>query len=495
MCGFIGIIKEEGAAADVLLTLQAIQHRGQDSAGVGTLCDGRFPMIKRLGLVGQSFGSEQLQDLPGQVAIGHVRYPTMGQDRLRDAQPFYYRQPGVLMAHNGNFVNVHQMAEYLAEESVQLMSGCDVEPVLCLFAMELMHIRKKDHTLSDALEALRVTFQKAKGAYSVVCALKLDGQDTLLAIRDPHGIRPAIWGSYDDGSYVVASESVALDVLGARLEDDVAPGEVLVLRADAKPERHRLFDAKPSACIFEYIYFARPDSTMNNDSVYSVRLALGKQLAKTWRAKQLKADTVIPIPDTSRPAAAALAEDLNLPYREGFIKNRYTGRTFIMANDDERSSALKLKLNPIKSEFAGRRVLLVDDSIVRGTTLHNTIEIIRAQGATQVHLAIYSPPVIYPCYYGIDMSTREELAAPAFLSNHDTGPLSALDLRQLENAFAARLGLDSLTYLPFESLQKAYPKDHCSACFDSHYPLQVTEQEKRWIEKDRRDYCFRKQQI
>ncbi len=484
MCGFVGIISNKAVSVDIVLALQSIQHRGQDSAGVATIHKGTFPLLKRLGLVSHGFGPEQISQLPGNVGIGHVRYPTMGRGVLCDAQPFFYRQPGVIMAHNGNILNVPRISDELADDSVHLMSRCDIEPVLSLFAVNLMRLKRKDHTLEDALEALRQTLRKTRGAYSIVTALVLDGQETLLAIRDPHGIRPAVWGSVD-GSTVVASESVALDVLGAKTQGDVAPGHVLVMRKGQSPQSYKLWDADHTPCIFEYIYFARPDSNMNSDSVYSVRLALGEQLARAWKAKGLQADTVIPIPDTSRPAAAAMAETLGLPYREGFIKNRYTGRTFIMPNQSERASALKLKLNAIRSEFYGKKVLLVDDSIVRGTTLTHTIQLIRDQGAVQVHLAIYSPPVMHPCYYGIDMSTKQELAAPKFLPGHGNGPLGEKELHLLEDRFSKKLGLDSLTYLPIEDLRQAYPRGHCSACFDGSYPLALTDQEKKWIESDR----------
>ncbi|HOX41952.1 MAG TPA: amidophosphoribosyltransferase [Myxococcota bacterium] len=485
MCGFVGIVSTRECAGDVLLALQALQHRGQDSAGVGMLAPGHFPLVKHLGLVSQGFSAEDLRLLPGRVGLGHVRYPTVGKGLIGDTQPFFYRQPGVLMAHNGNFMNVPAMHEELLGDSIHLLSRCDVEPVLCLFARELMRRRRREHSVDDALQAMRLCFEKARGAYSLVACLRLEGKETLLALRGPYGIRPAVWGSRG-ADFVVASESVALDLLGARRQGDVEPGEMLVLRAGEEPQRHQVWDARPAPCVFEYIYFARPDSIMNGESVYTVRRALGEYLAKAVRAKGIQADVVIPIPDTSRPAAGALAEALQLPYREGFIKNRYTGRTFIMASTSERQNALKMKLNPIRSEFAGRRVLVVDDSIVRGTTLNHTIQLIREQGATQVHLAIYSPPVMYPCYYGIDMSTREELAAARLLPDHTQGPLNKEQLRELEGRFAARLGLDSLTYLPIAGLRAAFDHPQCAACFDGVYPLPPTDQERAWIEEDRR---------
>ncbi len=487
MCGFVGIISRASCAADIVLALQALQHRGQDSAGIGTIDRKDFPVVRKLGLVGQSFGPHELEATPGTVGIGHVRYPTLGSGLLRDAQPFWYRQPGILMAHNGNFINVPQMHRKLEDESVHLMSRCDIEPVLCLFAIELMRRRHKNHTTEDAVAALKTTFEQTQGAYSIVAAMILDGQQTLIAARDPFGIRPAVWGR-KDGSAIVASESVALDVLDAHLEGDIAPGEVMILRPNREPVRFDLGSRGSAPCIFEYIYFARPDSVMNGQSVYGVRLGLGHELAKAFKAKGLEADVVIPIPDTSRPSANALAEELGLPYREGFIKNRYTGRTFIMPNQGERTNALRLKLNPIRSEFDGRRVLVVDDSIVRGSTLKRTIQIIREQGASEIHLAIHSPPVIYPCYYGIDMSTREELAAAAFLPRCEAGDLSTPQASQaaIERGLARRLGLDSLTYLPLSGLRAAFPENCCAACFDGRYPLKLTDEQVDWIEKDRR---------
>ncbi len=486
MCGFVGIVDGKNCSRDVVLSLQALQHRGQDSAGLGTIDHGQFPLVKRLGLVHQGFGTTEIEQTPGKICIGHVRYPTVGAGVLRDAQPFFFRQPGVLMAHNGNLTNLREMHDELAENSVHLMSSCDVEPVLCIFSQELMKRRRRDHRLEDAVEAMKTTMEHIQGAYSLVVALVLDGQETLLALRDPQGIRPAVWGQLPDKKgWMVASESVAMDALSVKRCGDVAPGELMVFRTGSKPIRHQLKTAPPSPCIFEYIYFARPDSHMNGASVYSKRLAMGRALADAWRAKGLEADVVIPIPDTSRPAAAAVAERLRLPNREGFIKNRYTGRTFIMAKANQRANALKLKLNPIRSEFAGRRVLVVDDSIVRGTTLKHTIEIIRAQGPTQVHLAIYSPPVLHPCYYGIDISTKEELVAPRFLPEgiKETEPEA---LKQIELSFAARLGLDSLTYLPLDGLRAAFDGPACAACFDGRYPTPLDEKQRSWIAEDRR---------
>jgi amidophosphoribosyltransferase len=494
MCGIVGIVGSENCAADMLLALQALQHRGQDSAGIATIAGGTFQSAHRIGLVSQGFQDVDLKSLPGQTGIGHVRYPTLGEGVLRDTQPFFYRQPGVLMAHNGNFINVHEMHRLLEDESIHLTSRCDVEPVLCVFAIELMRRRHRDHTVADAIAALEATFCQVVGAYAIVAALILDGVETVLAIRGPWGIRPVVWGRRGR-CFVVASESVALDALEVTLERDVAPGEVLVLRADREPESYRLHAEQPAPCIFEYIYFARPDSIMNQQSVYEVRLALGHELAAAVRAKQITADVVIPIPDTARPAAGTVAEELHLPVREGFIKNRYTGRTFIMPNPDARRNAMRLKLNPIRSEFAGKSVLVVDDSIVRGTTLQRTIELIRDQGPKAIHLAIYSPPVLNPCYYGIDMSTREELLATHFLPVDHQGPLEGTALHELEEKLANRLGVDSLTYLPLKGLWKAHPRTRCAACFDGNYPLRLSDTQRKWIEDDRRGQCVQRELV
>lgn len=485
MCGIAGIIGTGDCAREVAVALQALQHRGQDSSGIGSVCGEEFPLIHKLGLVGQSYGADDMLRLPGPLALGHVRYPTVGRGLLRDAQPFFHRQPGLLMAHNGNFINVREMQEVLREDSIHLLSQCDVEPAMCLFALEMMRRRRRDHTLEDALAALEATFSRAAGAFSILVALKLDGVPTLMAVRDPNGIRPLVWGQ-GNGSFTVASESVALDAVGARLEGDVAPGEAMFFRRDQAPIRRLWRKGEPAPCIFEFIYFARPDSTMNGRSVYGMRQDLGRELARAWARKGLAADLVVPIPDTARPSAAAAAEELRIPFREGFIKNRYSGRTFIMASPGERQDALRLKLNPIASEFRDRRVLVVDDSIVRGTTLSRTIHLIREQGPREVHLAIYSPPVLYPCYYGIDMSTREELAAPRFVESCAGGLLSAEEQRRLEHNLAARLGLDSLTYLPGEALRRVHPGGCCAACFEGRYPLPVSDERRRWIEEDRR---------
>lgn len=304
----------------------------------------------------------------------------------------------------------------------------------------------------------------------------LDGEPTLVTFRDPHGIRPVVLGKRDDGAWIVASESVALDALGFERVEEPSTGEAIFLRAGKPPIRRSLDQAERAPCVFEHIYFARPDSVIDQRSVYRARLALGHQLAARLAHKGIEADIVVPVPDTSRPAAAALAETLSLPVREGFIKNRYSGRTFIMPDALTRTTALRLKLNPLPFEIQGKRILLVDDSIVRGTTLRRVSALLKDCGAREVHLAIHSPPVRFPCFYGIDMSTEEELFARKF-----EGDLDALEVNG-----ARAFEVDSLTYLDVAGLEAALPGPRCAACFDGHYPREVPAADREEIEADRR---------
>ena len=481
MCGFVGIIGTLDPAAEAHLALQTLQHRGQDSAGIASMdAEGtHFPVRRGLGTVTQALGASELAALAGAVAIGHVRYPTAGRGVLEDTQPFFYRQPGVLMAHNGNITNYDELKEALRTRSIHLLSRCDIEPVLCEFAHALMAIRAADHRRLDVLEALSTVRRRVRGAYSVVAAMMLDGAPTLIVFRDPNGLRPAVVGQRRDGAFIAASESVALDVVGADDRFEPESGEVVFLRQGEAPDRHQIGDgqrAEPHPCIFEHVYFARPDATMNRRSVYEVRLAFGAKLAERLVDKGIAADVVVPVPDTSRPAAVAIAERMGVPQREGLIKNRYSGRTFIMPDQLTRKAALRLKLNPLPGELRGRRVLLVDDSIVRGTTLRRVVELVRDAGAVEVHLAIHSPPVRNPCYYGIDMSTEEELFARRFPA----------DLDQLEPAAAIDLGADSLTFLSIAGLDAAFAQPRCAACFDGQYPQPVDDDDRRAIAGDRR---------
>jgi len=472
------MVSGSDVAAQIHLALQALQHRGQDSAGIGCMsaCGDRFIMRRGLGPVSQAIGRGDLEALGGPIGIGHVRYPTSGRGVLEDTQPFFYRVPGVIMAHNGNITNTDALRASLLERSIHLMSRCDVEPALCEFADALMAERKANHTVDDALIALRRIHTRVRGAYSIVTALQLDGVPTLVVLRDPSGVRPVVIGHRPDGTWIASSESVALDVLDVDATFEPAPGEAVFLRHGQEPIRHLLAEPKPAPCVFEFIYFARPDAIMSERSVYEIRLRLGRELAGRFRAKELEADVVIPVPDTARPAATAISEELGLKLREGFIKNRYSGRTFIMPDQGTRQSALRLKLNTIPHEIRGRNVLLVDDSIVRGNTLRRVIAQLRQAGAQTVHLAIHSPPVRHPCFYGIDMSTEEDLFAQQF----------SQDLDVLEDEAAAVLGADSLTYLNVEGMDRAFGGPRCAACFDGVYPRAVPVEDREQIVHDRK---------
>lgn len=471
------MVSPMGVASEIHLALQAIQHRGQDSAGIATMePDGnRFHVRRGLGTVVQALGEKAVESLLGPIGVGHVRYPTIGRGKLEDAQPFFYRQPGVLMAHNGNVTNYDELRESLLERSIHLLSHCDVEPALCEFADGLMQRRASRHTLQDAQESLRQVLAKVRGSYSIVATLMLDGKPTLVVLRDPYGIRPAVIGKRSDGAWIVSSESVALDVLGFEVASEPMPGEAVFLRAGEEPIRVSLHQVTPAPCVFEFIYFARPDSVMDGKSVYEQRLGFGRSLGKRVREKGVSANVVVPVPDTSRPAAAAMAEELGLPLREGIIKNRYSGRTFIMPDQNTRNAALRLKLNPLPGELKDRHVLLVDDSIVRGTTLRRVIRMIRDAGALGVHLAIHSPPVKHPCFYGIDMSTEDELFARKFDGT----------LEEVEVAAAQELGADSLTYLPIEKIDTVFKGPRCAACFDGCYPQPLSDADKLGIQGDR----------
>lgn len=479
MCGFVGLISNTSVAPGIHLALQALQHRGQDSAGITTMSPdgGEFFIRRGLGSVPQALDDADLKALPGTVGLGHVRYPTIGKGVLADTQPFFYRQPGVLMAHNGNITNYEELRQSLLERSIHLLSHCDVEPALCEFADALMRCRQAKHTTEDVVHAVKEVRKRVRGSYSIVVSMMLDGTPTMVAFRDPNGIRPMTLGQRSDGAWMVASESVAMDVLGFERVDEPSPGELVLLRAGQEVERLPLEAGTRAPCIFEVVYFARPDSVIEGTPVYQSRLALGRALADRISEKGIQADVVIPVPDTSRPAATAMSEELSLPLREGLIKNRYSGRTFIMPDALTRVSALRLKLNPLPNEIRGKRIVLVDDSIVRGATLERVVGLLRESGAGAVHLAIHSPPVRNPCYYGIDMSTEEELFARKF---------GDCDLDELEKQAAKSLGADSLTWLDLPRMNEAVGSERCAACFDGQYPQKLPEVDRLLIASDRK---------
>ncbi|WJW74509.1 amidophosphoribosyltransferase [Thiohalobacter sp. IOR34] len=416
MCGIIGIVARSRVNQALYDGLTVLQHRGQDAAGIMTCEDQRLYLRKDNGLVRDVFHTRHMLRLEGTLGIGHVRYPTAGCESSAEAQPFYVNSPyGISLAHNGNLTNATELKMDLFREDLRhINTDSDSEVLLNVFAHELGRQGKLSIAEDDIFAAVAGVHRRCRGAYAAVAMITGYG---IVAFRDPYGIRPLVFGRRETPAgmeYMVASESVALDVLGYELIRDVEPGEAVVITLGGELHaRQCAEDPQYSPCIFEYVYLARPDSIMDDVSVYKARLRMGETLAskisREWPQHDI--DVVIPIPDTSRTAALQLANLLGVKYREGFIKNRYIGRTFIMPGQQQRKKSVRQKLNAIELEFKGKHVLLVDDSIVRGTTSKQIIQMARDAGARRVSFASAAPPVRYPNVYGIDMPTREELVA------------------------------------------------------------------------------------
>jgi amidophosphoribosyltransferase len=417
MCGIVGIVGKRDVNTQIYDALTILQHRGQDAAGMVTCENGRMSQQKANGLVQDVFRTSHMQRLLGNVGIGHVRYPTAGSSGPALAQPFYVNSPyGIALAHNGNLTNTDKLREDIYKTDLRhVNTDSDSEVLLNVFAHELQLRGKLNPTPEDLFAAVTGVHNRVTGAYSVVGLIAGHG---LIAFRDPHGIRPLVYGKRfsEEGEveYMVASESVALDVLGFNLIDDVAPGEAIYITEDGDLYRRQCArNPRLSPCIFEHVYFARPDSIMDGISVYKARLRQGEKLAEKILRERPNhdIDVVIPVPDTSRVAGQALAQRLGVNFREGLVKNRYIGRTFIMPGQQQRKKSVRQKLNPIELEFKGKVVLLVDDSIVRGTTSQQIIQMARDVGARKVYLASAAPAVKFPNVYGIDMPTSAELIA------------------------------------------------------------------------------------
>ncbi|MHB1590088.1 MAG: amidophosphoribosyltransferase [Sulfuricella sp.] len=466
MCGILGIVAKSPVNQLLYDGLQVLQHRGQDAAGIVTGEGNTFHMHKANGLVRDVFRTRDMRNLVGNMGIAHVRYPTAGSaSSAAEAQPFYVNSPfGIVLGHNGNLTNTEQLQEELFRQDLRhVNTNSDSEVLLNVLAHEL-HKNVSNHRLDPAavFAAVAGVHRRCRGAYAVVALIAGYG---LIAFRDPYGIRPLVIGYCDTEQgreYLVASESVALDVLGFKLLRDVAPGEAILVDVEGNfHSRQCAANASLNPCIFEYVYLARPDSVIDGVSVYESRLRMGESLAEKIRTDfgHLKIDVVIPIPDTSRPSALQLANVLGLPYREGFIKNRYIGRTFIMPGQAMRKKSVRQKLNAIGIEFQGKNVLLVDDSIVRGTTSQQIVQMAREAGANQVFFASAAPPVRYPNVYGIDMPTLQELLA--------TG--------RNDEEIAREIGADALIYQNLDALERAVrmvnPAITCfdTSCFDGHY--------------------------
>ncbi len=478
MCGVLGIWGNGPVFRDLYQGLLAIQHRGQDSAGIITF-DGRFHAKKGNGLVHDIFTPENIHHLRGPIGIGHTRYPTIGGGGGDDAQPFQLNSPfGLIMAHNGNVANYRELKDELYRKYHRLLnSDNDVEIILNIFAESLAHENARTLEPEHVFRAVRSVFHKVRGSYSVVAYIAGEG---MVAFRDPYGIKPLAFGVRRDGivpSYAFASETVSLNIMNFGEIRDVEAGEVLFLDRGRTLHRKRLARACAAPCLFEWVYFARPDSFIDRANVYKCRVNLGRALAVEIRKRKLDIDVVVPVPDSARDAAIEIARKLGLKYSEALVKNRYIGRTFIMPAAGQRRDSVRQKLNPIASEIKGRKVLLVDDSIVRGNTSKAIIEMVRECGAKKVYFASYSPPLRHPCVYGIDMQTKTEFVA------QDAD----------EKIVAYKLGADEVIYQSLNALKKAVRtenpkiKNFCAACFDGIYPTgDITPDLLEDIEADRK---------
>lgn len=416
MCGIIGIVARSSVNQALYDGLTVLQHRGQDAAGIVTCEDGKLFVHKDNGLVRDVFHTRHMRNLVGNMGIGHVRYPTAGCASPTEAQPLYVNSPyGISLAHNGNLTNAEQLKQALFRDELRhINTDSDSEVLINIFAHELHRLGKLRIDENDIFHAVARVHQRCRGSYAAVVMITGYG---IVGFRDPYGIRPIVFGSRETNEgpeYVIASESVAMSALGFKLVRDIAPGEAVVIDIDGNLHT-RQCAANPisSPCIFEYVYLARPDSIIDGISVYQARIRMGQKLAKKILRERPDhdIDVVIPIPDTSRTAALQLCQELGLLYREGFVKNRYIGRTFIMPGQKQRRKSVRQKLNTIDLEFKGKNVLLVDDSIVRGTTSQQIIQMAREAGANKVYFASAAPPVRYPNVYGIDMPAARELIA------------------------------------------------------------------------------------
>jgi len=463
MCGIIGIVGKSRVNQALYDGLTMLQHRGQDAAGIVTCQNDRLFLRKNNGLVRDVFQTRHMLNLCGNMGIGHVRYPTAGCESSAEAQPFYVNSPyGITLAHNGNLTNAHALKKDLFEEDLRhINTDSDSEVLLNIFAHELHQLNKLQITHQDVFEAVQGVHRRCRGGYAAVAMITGIG---IVAFRDPNGIRPLVFGKRNTPKgteYMVASESVAIDVLGFELIRDIAPGEAIFITADGQLHTQQCAEnPKYSPCIFEIVYMARPDSIIDSISVYKARLRMGKTLAKKILRLYPKhdIDVVIPIPDTSRTAAVQLAYHLNRKYREGFMKNRYIPRTFIMPGQSMRKKSVRQKLNAIRLEFKNKNVLLVDDSIVRGTTSKQIIQMARDAGAKKVYFASAAPPVRYPNVYGIDMPSVQELLA----HNRTTEEITQI------------IGADWLIYQDLEDLIACARKKGCikqfdTSCFSGEY--------------------------
>jgi len=463
MCGVFGIFNNKNAAQLTYYALYALQHRGQESAGIVTSDEGEFHHYKGQGLVSDVFTEELIRSLAGTAAIGHVRYSTTGENTLQNVQPisFKYRRGNLALAHNGNIVNAHQLRNHLERQGSIFQTSTDTEVAAHLIA------RSGYENTEDAVEE---SLSMIKGAYAMLFLT-----DTkLIAVRDPNGIRPLSLGKLN-GSYVVSSETCAFDTMGATFIRDIEPGEMIIITKDGIVSKRITTFPNDATCIFEYIYFARPDSNIEGINVHAARKQLGKRLAME---APVEADVVTGVPDSSTSVAIGFAEATGIPYELGLIKNRYIGRTFIQPSQEMRERGVRLKLSAVRKVVEGKRVVMIDDSIVRGTTSGRIVNMLREAGATEVHVRISSPPVTHSCYYGIDTSSREELIA------------ASKSIEQIREF----IGADSLAYLSIDGMISTIDErvdncngerrctGYCDACFSGSYPTEIIQNGKFCLE-------------
>jgi amidophosphoribosyltransferase len=447
-CGVFGVYAPDRDVSRLsYFALYALQHRGQESAGIAVARDQSIMTLRDRGLVSQVFDEHKLRSLEGDMAIGHVRYSTTGSSSWENAQPVWRSDSRELaLAHNGNLINAVELHSELVEAGVGFRSTSDSEIIAALLST---------HPAERIEDAVMDVVPRLQGAFSTVVMAR----DKVVAFRDPAGLRPLALGMLD-GRYCVASESCAFDIIGAKLLRRVEPGEMVVLGPKGLYTKQAVRSDREAMCVFEYIYFARPDSRMGGDVLQASRGRMGELL---WREAPVEADLVIPVPDSGNAAARGVARASGLPQDDGFVKNRYVARTFIQPGQELRKHGLRLKFNPIPEVVAGKRLVVVDDSIVRGNTTRQIVQMLRDAGAAEVHMRISAPPIKHPCHYGIDMSTREEMIA------HGRSP----------EQVAAELDCDSLHYLSLDGVYRALrqPRDrHCDACFSGDYPLAGTEE-------------------
>ncbi|MFB8791785.1 MAG: amidophosphoribosyltransferase [Potamolinea sp.] len=456
-CGVFGLYAPgEDVAKLTYFGLYALQHRGQESAGIATFEGDKVHLHKNMGLVSQVFNETILNQLLGDLAVGHNRYSTTGSSKVANAQPAVVetRLGKLALAHNGNLVNTGELREYLQSRNCNFVTTTDSEMIAIAIGSEVDNGK-------EWLDAAISAFGHCTGAFSLVIGTPVG----LMGVRDPNGIRPLVIGTLDGNPqrYVLASETCGLDIIGAQYLRDVEPGELVWITEAGLASFHWSKKPERKLCVFEMIYFARPDSLMHDETLYSYRLRIGRQLAKE---SKIDADIVIAVPDSGVPAAIGFSQESGIPYAEGLIKNRYVGRTFIQPTQAMREAGIRMKLNPLKDVLQGKRVVIVDDSIVRGTTSRKIVKALRDAGATEVHMRVSSPPVTHPCFYGIDTDSQDHLIAAT---------------KSVEE-IAAQIEVDSLAYLSWEGMLISTGEDintFCSACFTGNYPIEIPELVKR----------------